>query len=243
MTTQAPASWRPRLGQAIGWVLFHAAYRPKAVDAQLVPRDGAVIFVANHTGLVDGPLAFTLAPRPASFLVKEETFRGFVGAVLRLVGQIPINRDMGDRAALATAIAVLKAGGAVGIFPEGTRGRGDVASVHQGASWLALQTSTPIVPVALLGVRREGQGVSELPRLCSRVVAVFGAPITLDADPSIPRRDRVRAATEQLRQVLAAHVATSEDRFRMPLATDDPRDPLCPRRRRQRAADRATGES
>ena len=243
MTGTAPETWRPRLGQAIGRVLFHAAYRPYAVDAHLVPRSGAVIFVANHTGLIDGPLAFTLAPRPASFLVKEETFRGFVGTVLHLVGQIPIQRDTGDRAALATAIAVLKAGGAVGIFPEGTRGRGDVAAVHQGASWLALQTSTPIVPVALLGVRREGQGVAELPRAWSKVVAVFGAPVMLDADPAIPRRERVRGATEQLRQVLAAHVAASEERFRMPLATDDPRAPRCPRRRAQLEAEKAGGES
>nr|WP_284290760.1 hypothetical protein [Angustibacter aerolatus] len=51
---------------------------------------------------------------------------------------------------------MLKRGDVVGVFPEGSRGAGDVAAVHAGITWLALQSGAPIVPVATLGTRRPG---------------------------------------------------------------------------------------
>ncbi|HEX2705976.1 MAG TPA: 1-acyl-sn-glycerol-3-phosphate acyltransferase, partial [Candidatus Lustribacter sp.] len=48
---------------------------------------------------------------------------------------------------LGTARSVLRAGGVAGVFPEGTRGRGDVAQVSQGATWLAPHSGAQIVPV------------------------------------------------------------------------------------------------
>ena len=241
MDIAPPSTHRPKVGQIVGRVLFHTAYRPVSLDAHVVPRKGPVILVANHTGLLDGPLVFTLSPRPAFFFVKKETFKGVVGWVLREVGQIPVDREVGDRAALGTAVAVLRAGGVVGIFPEGTRGMGDVASVHQGASWLALQTGAPVVPIAVLGTRQAGEGIWALPPFRARVAAVFGSPVTLDEDRTLPRRERVRRASEQLREVLAGHVATSTTRIGMPLPGDDPREISCPRRRAEaeRAAQRS----
>ncbi len=214
--------WRPRLGQGIGRVLFHAAYRPVVIDADRVPRTGAVILVANHTGFLDGPYVFTVSPRPAHFLVKEEMFAGPLGALLGLVGQIPIDRTMGDRQALLAARQVLARGGAVGVFPEGTRGRGDVAQVHQGATWLGLASGARIVPVACLGVRETGASRGSWPRPWSRLVAVFGEPFELTPDPALPGRDRMRVATEQLRAGLAAHVVDACATTGMPLPQDIP---------------------
>lgn len=202
----APHSARARIGRYIGIGIFHTAYRGRAHHVERVPMGGPVILVANHAAFLDGPFVFSMAPRPVNFLVKQEAFRGFFGAVIAGVGQIPIDRTVGDRGALSTATAVLERGGAVGIFPEGNRGAGDVDEVNQGAAWLALRTGAVLVPVAVMGTRTEGAGVDAWPRLRSRLDVVFGSPFTLAAPTAVPGRERLRLASEQLRETLASHV-------------------------------------
>jgi Acyltransferase len=48
-----------------------------------LPATGALLLAVNHTALVDGPMLYGLLPRPVSFLVKAEVFRGPLGALLR----------------------------------------------------------------------------------------------------------------------------------------------------------------
>lgn len=212
-----PSARRAWVGRWIGIVVFHTLYRGVAYDAQRMPAEGPLVLVANHSGFLDGPLAFSMSPRPTHFLVKKQYFDGPFGWILRGVGQIPIDRTTGDRAALDAARAVLRRGGVVGVFPEGTRGRGDVQQVAQGATWLAMQTGARIVPVACLGTREAGRPTSSLPRARSRVVVVFGDSFALTPDPSLPGRGRLRAATEQLRSQLAAHVERASAQIGMPL--------------------------
>lgn len=128
----APHPSRARIGRPIGKIIFSTLYRGRALHSARVPRTGPVILVANHAAFLDGPLVFGLAPRPVSFLVKQEAFSGFWGWTIRNVGQTPVDRSVGDRAALASSSAVLETGGAVGIFPEGNRGDGEVHQVNHG---------------------------------------------------------------------------------------------------------------
>jgi 1-acyl-sn-glycerol-3-phosphate acyltransferase len=205
----------------VGWPLFHALYRVTVIGRSRVPQVGPVVFVANHVGLVDGPMLPALAPRPTSVLVKREMFTGVLGRFLVFVGHIPVTRHSGDRRALTAAVAVLHAGGAVGIFPEGTRGRGDVAAVQQGAAWLALQGQATVVPVAFLGTRSTGASRGSLPRFRTRMVVEFGEPLQLVADPALTGRQRLAAATAQVRDALATHVRESQQRHQVFLPEDD----------------------
>lgn len=216
-----PSAWRARVGHGVGAVLFRTAWRGQRVDAHLVPRSGPVLVVANHLGFLDGPFVFAMVPRRAHFIIKKQTFSGPMGALMEGVGQIPLDRSVADRTALGSALAVLRGGGAVGMFPEGTRGRGDVRAIHGGAAWLALQIGCPVVPVACLGTRTTGDGRSAIPPVRGRLVAVFGAPVVLEPDPGLPGRDRRRQATEQLRVALHDHVMASVARTGIPLPDDE----------------------
>jgi 1-acyl-sn-glycerol-3-phosphate acyltransferase len=213
-------TWRVRVNMVVGRVLFGMLYRVKVVGRSRVPRSGPVVFVANHVGFLDGPMLPALAPRPTSVLVKREMFRGPLGWFLVWIGHIPVTRNSGDRRALSAAVAVLQAGGAVGIFPEGTRGRGDVAAVQQGAAWLAQQGGAQVVPVAFLGTRRTGASKGSLPRLWSRMVVEFGAPMELAPDPALTGRQRLTAASDRVRETLATHVRESQERHRVFLPED-----------------------
>jgi 1-acyl-sn-glycerol-3-phosphate acyltransferase len=207
-------------GRRIGQLLFHSVYRSTTLDAWRVPTEGPVLLASNHTSFLDGPLVFGLAPRPVHFLVKTEMFHGLTGWFLDRFGQIPVDRSGVDRAALHSALEVLRAGGAVGVFPEGSRGLGDVASVHEGITWLAMHSGAPVVPVACLGTRAPDDRAGRPPRPLQRVAVAFGEPMELVARPGVPRRVASRELTEDLRQVLAAHVRDSSRRLGMALHAD-----------------------
>ncbi|WP_082580507.1 1-acyl-sn-glycerol-3-phosphate acyltransferase [Phycicoccus sp. Root563] len=223
-STPGPAvtpQWRVRINIVVGRVLFGVLYRVTTVGRDRVPKVGPVLFVGNHVGFLDGPMLPALSPRPTSILVKRDVFRGLLGWFLTFIGHIPVTRNSGDRSALTTAVAVLRAGGAVGIFPEGTRGRGDVSTVQQGAAWLALQGGATVVPVAFLGTRETGASTGTLPRPGTRMVVEFGGPVRLAADPELTGRARLAAATAQVRDLLADHVANASARHQIALPEDD----------------------
>ena len=204
-------------GRRVGHALFSSLYRASVVDPDKVPASGPVLLASNHTGILDGPLVFGLSPRPAHFLVKTELFHGPLGWVLDRCGQIPIDRTRADRRALQQAVTVLARGGVVGVFPEGSRGLGDVAAVHAGVTWLALASGAPVVPIACLGTRRPGASIGRPPAPRQRVAVVFGDPVRLTATDGLPRREVNRQQTERLRRVLAAHVVESSRRTGIPL--------------------------
>jgi 1-acyl-sn-glycerol-3-phosphate acyltransferase len=188
-------------GQWISKVFVRLPYRMRIHHAERVPRSGAVVLVANHSSMVDGPLLFGMLQRSAVFLIKYEMFRGPLGWFLRKIGQLPVRRGEPDRTPLLAAVRILRAGGLVGVFPEGTRGDGAVTNAQHGAAWLARTSGARVVPVACRGTRRpEGRGR----RLLPRVDVLFGEPVTL---PETKGRAGLTAATERVRTELVGLIA------------------------------------
>jgi len=102
-----------------------------------------------------------------------------------------------DRAALKAALALLKAGGTIGMSPEGTRSRtGALIRARSGVAWLALRANTPVVPVAIWGVEKINRELRRLRR--AQVHARVGPAISFAPDLS------AEAATEQLMRAIAA---------------------------------------
>jgi len=203
----APSARGAAVGRRIGLALAHGGWRVRTLGEWRVPAHGPVILAANHSNLLDGPLLLGVAPRPVHFLVKQEMFRGPVGAVLGGVGQIPVRRDSADRTAIGQALAVLGEGRVVGVFPEGTRAGGDFAEVRGGLAYLALRSGAPVVPVAVFGTGARGSTLGTLPRFRSRLDVVFGAPLQPADSGGRRTRGALREASERLRERLAAHLA------------------------------------
>ncbi|WP_424187581.1 lysophospholipid acyltransferase family protein [Actinokineospora sp. G85] len=193
-------------------VLARAAHRPghrvRWHHRDRVPATGPVVLVANHSSLVEPQLLFGGLPRRAVFLVKSELFHGPLGWALRGLGQIPVRRGTPDRAPLMAAVRVLRGGGLVGVFPEGTRGPGDVASAEQGAAWLVRTSGARVLPVATRGTLRPPGA----PRRLRPVVdLVVGEPFDLRVGPG---RTGLSTATETIRARLAELVRDLDERRR-----------------------------
>lgn len=170
-----PSERGAAVGRRIGIGLMYGFWKPRVLGAWRVPASGPVILAVNHAHNIDGPMLMGTAPRPVHFLIKKEAFVGPLGPFLEGIGQVKVDRDSTDRNAIGNALGVLEQGGVLGIFPEGTRGDGDFASLRAGLAYFAVRSGALIVPVAVLGsTERRGRLVKALPPLRGRVDVVFG---------------------------------------------------------------------
>lgn len=221
---QVPSLSGAANGRNAGRLLMKSLYRVRTAGEKAVPRKGRVIFAANHLGFLDGPLLFSMAPRPMHLLSKAQLYQPPLDRVLRSVGQIELHYDSADRDAMMLAVRMLEEGRAVGVFPEAHRGRGDFARIRHGIAYLHSRTMAPIVPVALFGTRATGMGKDELPKARSPLAVVFGEPFSVPALGDIDSRATLAAMGESIRQQLADHVARSAATYGLELPDDEPRD-------------------
>lgn len=212
---EVPPYWRsvigpPRNGARFARPLLvglvRSGWRIRVQGRSRVPSTGPVILAANHTGALDGPVVCAVTPRSVHTLVKQEMFGSVVGAALRSLGQIPVDRHHADPGAIKQSLAVLARGDALVLYPEGTRGLGDFGRIQAGVAYFALCTGAPIVPVACLGTRAPGHSPNSVPRPGSVIDVVFGEPIPFDAQPWPRKREVVQDRAERVREWLAEHV-------------------------------------
>jgi 1-acyl-sn-glycerol-3-phosphate acyltransferase len=174
------------------------------VERQGALPSGPLIIVSNHLSLADPPLLAASLPRRVRFLAKRELFSiPVVGLAVRLYGAIPLSREAVDRQALAQAEAWLRAGGALALFPEGTRSRDAILGQGKpGVGYLALRTGAPLVPVAITGTEgllRPWQ-VLRRPLITVRV----GEPFTVGGRVESPQKQETQACTDAIMVRVAA---------------------------------------
>ncbi|MEU9060747.1 lysophospholipid acyltransferase family protein [Streptomyces sp. NPDC048430] len=203
----APTLRGAAVGRGIGIGLMYGLFRPRVLGAWRVPTTGPVILAVNHAHNLDGPMLMGTAPRPVHFLIKKEAFVGPLDPFLRGIGQLKVDRTTVDRNAITQALGVLDDGGVLGIFPEGTRGEGDFASLRAGLAYFAVRGGAPIVPVAVLGsTERRGRLISALPPLRSRVDVVFGDAFQAGDGSGRRTRKALDEATLRIQGELTAHL-------------------------------------
>jgi 1-acyl-sn-glycerol-3-phosphate acyltransferase len=205
--TDLPSARGAEVGRRIGVGLMYGLWRPRVLGAWRVPASGPVIFAVNHSHNIDGPMVMGVAPRPTHFLIKKEAFIGPLDPFLLGIGQVKVDRDTTDRTAITNALGVLAGGGVLGIFPEGTRGEGDFASLRAGLAYFAVRSGAPIVPVAVLGSSdKPGRLIKALPPLRSRVDVVFGEPFEAGDGSGRRTRKALDEATGRIQKQLATHL-------------------------------------
>lgn len=201
MTPDGTLLWLQGFTRWIGTWCFFVGYRLRVHHRDRIPTSGPVVVVANHSAIVDGPLLYGLLGRRSSFLIKQEMFHGPLGWILPRIGQLAVRRGEADRAPLLTAVRLLRHGGVVVVFPEGTRGAGDVANAHQGAVWLARAGGASLLPVAIRGTRRPSRSNR---RFRPQVDVLVGEPFAV---PPGRGRAALVTATNDMRDRLVALVA------------------------------------
>jgi 1-acyl-sn-glycerol-3-phosphate acyltransferase len=181
-----------------------------------VPRSGGVLLAYNHIGYVDfiyGGLAANPSRRLVRFMAKREIFDNrWGGPLMRSLHHINVDRGEGVGSA-QTAVDYLRAGEAVGIFPEATISRAmELKEFKTGAVRIAAEAGVPLVPVILWGTQR--MMTKDHPRDFSRgktISITVGAPLhPTGTDPVGETRELHRVMSSMLEETIAAYPAAEQ---------------------------------
>ena len=199
MSTDLKISYAPPSGKPLGttnWFRFGAGLIKPLLNliakrdwrgVENLPKSGAAIAVCNHISYVD-PLLFTHFlydnGRAVRYLGKASLFKmPIIGRVLLGAGQIPVERESSVAShSLQHAIAFLKSGHLLGVYPEGTLTRDAnywPMKAKTGIARLAILTQVPVIPCAQWGAQEILPAYSKKLKLFPRtkVVVVAGAPL------------------------------------------------------------------
>jgi 1-acyl-sn-glycerol-3-phosphate acyltransferase len=176
-----------------------------------VPADRAFVYMSNHQSHIDIPILYATVPaRTLRMVAKAELFKIPVwGRAMRASGMIEVDRKNRTRAveSLKRAEAAVADGVSIWIAPEGSRSRtGELAPLKKGGFYLAKETGTPIVPVAISGTHAILPPETQAMTPGKPVRVVFGAPIEVEGR-SVPE------LMDAVADFLAANVvpATGDD--------------------------------
>jgi 1-acyl-sn-glycerol-3-phosphate acyltransferase len=154
-----------------------------AIDA--IPADGPLILASNHASNLDVPIVGSwLIPamgRRIHWLGKKELFDWpIVGWLAANGGVHPVDRSKADVEAYRLASRILADGGALFVFPEGTRSpTGSLQAARDGVALLALRSGAPIVPIGIAGSHHVWPKGQRFPHPGGRVTAQIGEAFTL----------------------------------------------------------------
>lgn len=137
---------------------YRLVFRPTIIGKENIPKSGPIILCGNHKHVHDQYNVMIVTKRVIHYMAKDEYFKGPHAWFYKLAGCISVDRTIHDEKAKSTALEILKNGGAVGIFPEGTRNKTlgtknevTLLPFKFGAVSLAKKTGALIVPFGITG--------------------------------------------------------------------------------------------
>jgi len=178
-----------------------------------IPHSGGAVLAINHTGYMDFTFA-GLGAHPSKrlvrFMAKDQIWKHPVaGPLMRGMKHIPVDREAGA-ASYNAAVAALKDGEIVGVFPEATMSPSfELLPFKQGATRMAMEADVPLIPMILWGSQRVVGYHTRKPLTQRRlpITITIGEPLKVGPD------EGVAAATRRLRGVMTEMLHHAQDTY------------------------------
>ncbi|GHC51815.1 lysophospholipid acyltransferase family protein [Streptomyces flavofungini] len=187
--------------------LLRWPFRPRIEGLGHVPTAGGAIVAGNHQSFCDQFLLGVTLKRRINFLAKMEYFTGkglkgrLAATFFRGIGAIPVDRsgNGAGQAGVDSGLAVLRGGGLLGIFPEGTRSHdGRLYKGRVGVAAMALRSGAPVVPCAMIGTFEAQPAGRRVPSLVPLTLR-FGEPLDFSRYAGMQdQRAALRAVTDEI---------------------------------------------
>ena len=170
------------LGYSLSKTIAKTFFNYRVIGAENMIEDGPCIIAANHCSFFDPPLVGVACKRAIHYLARKSLLEWPVlGPIFPDLNVIPVERKNADRSALMGAIRVVRNGGAVLIFPEGTRSPdGHIQPAQPGVGMIVAKTGAPVVPVRISGSFDAFPRGTLMPRLTPVTVSI-GSPIHFES--------------------------------------------------------------
>jgi len=195
--------WLYDLAKTLLGVIF-IAWRMRVSGAQNVPAAGPLIIACNHISYFDPPLLGTACPRRIRYMAKASLFEiPVLGPLIRGFGAYPVDSTGAPMAAIRRSVDQLRAGQAIGIFPEGTRNLDGTVQPHQGVALLASLGRAPVVPACVIGTRH--------PLRFEQFKVIFGRPMSLPEGRKATRDELANFTDDVMKAITQLMESTGGD--------------------------------
>ncbi len=203
---------------SLGWLFFRCVFkiyfRWRVYNPERVPLAGPVILASNHASYIDPPLVGAGVGRQINFLAKDNIFHvPILSAILRSWEVVPVDRDGGTGRGLKAILDRLGKGGAIILFPEGTRSRhGELNPARSGIGLTVIKSKAPVVPARVFNTYKAFGAHHWLPRP-HQLTVKYGKPMhfeALRAEAENCTKQRLKEIYQQIAEEIMAVVATLE---------------------------------
>lgn len=145
-------------------------------------------------------------PREINYFARDTLFRGFFGKVITELGSIPVARENLEAKSLKAVFKVLKAGGTIAIYPEGTRSpKGDLMEPKAGVGMIALKSKSIVVPSRIFGAYEAFNCSDRIPKIGGRIHITYGLPVSVqELDPGKDHPNRYLEASTRIMSKIAS---------------------------------------
>jgi 1-acyl-sn-glycerol-3-phosphate acyltransferase len=202
----------------LGWCFFRAVYKFyfgwRVYNPERVPVKGPVILASNHASFLDPPLVGAGLRRDINYLARESLFRfPVIGWVLRNWNSVPVDREGGGAKGLRAILDRLLQGGAIILFPEGTRSLdGKLQPARSGIGLTVIKSTAPVVPVRVFGTYEAFGRHMRFPRP-RRVIVKYGNPLTFEplrAEAKVCSKVRLKQIYQEVAAEIMGEIAKLE---------------------------------
>jgi 1-acyl-sn-glycerol-3-phosphate acyltransferase len=203
----------------LGWIFFRALYKFyfgwRVCNPERVPLRGPVILASNHASFLDPPLVGAGVRRGINYLARENLFRfPVLGWILHRWQVVPVDRDGAGAKGLKAILDRLLAGGAIIMFPEGTRTPdGRLQPARSGIGLTVIKSVAPVVPVRVFGTFEAYCRHSRFPRPCRTVIVKYGRPMLFEklrAEAKSCSKQRLKEIYQQVADEIMRGIAALE---------------------------------
>lgn len=202
---------RTNLKRFATWV-FQQFTEMKVEGLEHIPPTGGCILATNHLSRIDTPFLFVIVDRPdlCALVADKYRFNPLFALFVHVSDSIWINREIADFQAIRAGLMRIRAGGLLGIAPEGTRSRiGELIEAKSGVALLAEKANVPVLPVALYGTESAMKQILSFKKPV--IHARFGPAFKLQP---IPRENREDALTHNTEEIMCRIASMLPEKYR-----------------------------
>jgi 1-acyl-sn-glycerol-3-phosphate acyltransferase len=204
-------NWSYRIGWRSFRILFSVYFRWRVLHPDRVPLTGPVILACNHASYIDPPLVGAGVPRQINYLARDTLFHiPVLASVLRSWGVVPVDRDGGSGRGLKAILDRLRDGGAIILFPEGTRTwTGQLQPARSGIGLTVIKSDAPVVPARVFGTFEAYGKRLRWPRP-RRLIVKYGNPLdfaALRAEARTCSKPRLKEIYQQIADQIMSAIA------------------------------------
>jgi len=188
-----------RFIRLLGQIVLVLFFGYRAYGLRNVAREGGVIIACNHQSFIDPVAVGSALRRRFGSLARASLFKHWAfGRLLRLLGSMPLDRGSADVGAMRQGLQLLKQGGALLLFPEGTRTLdGEIGELQSGLAVLASRSGAWVVPTIIDGAYECWPRQRAFPKL-GKVRVAFGRPMKYSGHGSAEAKVFVQELRERM---------------------------------------------